>query len=60
MQKPIEGLPALSIFSAKKKSQHKKTEGKGAKKTIGAYPKVQPINKGAIVTAQHNRSKTIK
>jgi hypothetical protein len=50
MQKPVEGPPALTILSTKKQSQHKKTEGKGTKKTIGAYPKVQPINKGPIVS----------
>ena len=31
MQKPVEGLPVLALFSTKKQ------EGKGAKKTIAAY-----------------------
>jgi large subunit ribosomal protein L44e len=48
-QKPIEGLPALPVFSAKKHVE--KAEGEGAKKTIGAYQaKVQPIYKGGIVS----------
>jgi len=49
MQKPIEGLLVLPVFHFKNLSQHKKTEGKGTNKTIGAYPKAQPIKKGAIV-----------
>jgi large subunit ribosomal protein L44e len=48
MQKPVEGLPVLPVFSAKKHIE--KAEGKGAEKAIGAYTKVQPINKGAIVS----------
>jgi hypothetical protein len=39
----------LPVFSAKKLSQHKKTEGKGSKKAIGAYPKAHPVYKGTIV-----------
>jgi hypothetical protein len=31
VQKPVEGLPVLALFSTKKQ------EGKGAKKTIAAY-----------------------
>ena len=48
IQKPVEGLPVLPVFSAKKHIE--KAEGKGAEKAIGAYTKVQPINKGAIVS----------
>ena len=29
LQKPVEGLPALPVFSAKNLSQHKKTDGEG-------------------------------
>ena len=35
MQKPVEGLPALALFTTK--SMLKNVEGKGLEKTIGAY-----------------------
>jgi hypothetical protein len=60
MQKPIEGLSVLPVFSAKKLSQHKKTEGKRAKKTIGAYPKVQSIYKGGYSLAEQQSQQNPK
>jgi hypothetical protein len=39
----------LPVFSVKKFGQTKKTERRGSKKAIGAYPTVQPINRRAIV-----------
>jgi hypothetical protein len=55
----------LPVFHSKNLSQNKKTDGKRAKKPIGAYPKAQPTNKqstpnviAAIVFSKNKNGKS--